>query len=598
MGGMYESPTRGMATASVNYGISSNMQLFPRLARSARFYFQALVLIAGALLIAVPHQANGGTINARSPALVDVTTAIALAKDGDTVIVPAGTAHWTSRLSIAKGITLQGASSIAGAGTKTATAHDATNIIDDNVSSNASDLISVTLVPSQNFRVTGFTFTKGTGYGIMVHLQSFSTAPHLNMRVDHCHFVNYVGRAVQTDGWVYGVADHNYMQAQAGGYCFFINCATYGAKTSGHGAWADYPWFGTNKFFFMEDNTMVGNGITTTSGATDADHGARFVMRHNDFTNCRPGWHGTETGGRGCRAVEVYNNAFHWTLAPSSSNRSGTALYHDNTWDGQKSNNGSHSSIVVYREWAGVSVNCPYGFADGACAFDENDTEGNGTFVDGHAPHLFDNGKVSAGSLGSFTDSSKNWTPNQWAGFSVKQANTSAASYPKGSYIISNTQNTITYAYYGSGDRGPTLNFVAGDSYKIYKLLAPLDQVGRGKGDLLSGSGPVTNTVSGHTWPHQALEPAMSWNNVHSDGTAYGFATSFPTEKQGRDYYNLGKGLSTNGAPAQVRSIYTAALNGTAYTGPYTYPHPLVSGSSPGPAAPAPPTSLQVVPGP
>src|SRR5207249_10039345 len=47
-------------------------------------------------------------INAASPSLVDVTTAIAAAVDGDTVIVPPGTASWTSTLTLTKGITLIG----------------------------------------------------------------------------------------------------------------------------------------------------------------------------------------------------------------------------------------------------------------------------------------------------------------------------------------------------------------------------------------------------------------------------------------------------------------------------------------------------------
>ena len=41
---------------------------------------------------------------------------------------------------------------------------------------------------------------------------------------------------------------------------FVIFHPGYGGRTLGDGAWADFPWFGTNKFFFIEDNTIVGNG--------------------------------------------------------------------------------------------------------------------------------------------------------------------------------------------------------------------------------------------------------------------------------------------------------------------------------------------------
>src|SRR5438045_2334012 len=48
------------------------------------------------------------TITAASPSLANVATAISSAADGDTVVIPSGTATWTSGLAIKKAITLQG----------------------------------------------------------------------------------------------------------------------------------------------------------------------------------------------------------------------------------------------------------------------------------------------------------------------------------------------------------------------------------------------------------------------------------------------------------------------------------------------------------
>jgi hypothetical protein len=568
--------------------------------RSAGLCCKALVVIAGTLLTTAPHRVNAATVNARSPALTDVATAISLAKEGDIVIVPAGTVSWNSVLTITKGITLQGATTVTNAGTRSATANDLTVIKDDSpLNTPSSGLIKAVLTPAQSFRLTGFTFTHGSRTSAndigVVHLtSSASSSPVLNMRVDHCHFDHVYARNIQTDGWVYGVADHNYIVAQGSGQTFYINCASYGGYKLGHGAWADYPWFGTNKFFFIEDNTMVGNGVVPTSGAIDAEYGARYVVRHNDFTNCRPGWHGTEGNNRGCRAVEIYSNSFHWTIAPSGMNRSGAALIHDNKWDGVAANNSAHSQIAVFRESGAVTVKSTYGVADGTSPWDMNDTEGNGTYVAGHAPHVFDSGTVKSGSQSSLTatltDSSKNWNTNQWAGYSVKQTNSSSACYLKGSYVISNTSNTITYSYYAATDRGPTLKFAGGDTYQIHRVLTGMDQVGRGKGQLLSGSdSSAINTVTGRSsWPQQALEPAMSWNNVYTPtNTAYGYCGSVPTEVEGRDYHNLGKGFSVDSTPSQVSGTFTAALNGAAYTVTYTYPHPLTG--------PAPPTNLSIV---
>jgi hypothetical protein len=568
------------------------MHLFrPDFIRSAYPCWRGLVVTTAVLVAGAANQANSATVNARSPALADVSTAIALAKDGDTVTVPAGTAHWTNQLSISKGVSLRGATTVIGAGTKTPTVSDLTVIIND--ATGAPNLVDVKLTAAQNFQLTGFTFRAGLNTGSLIHLVgNGGNTPVMSCRVDHCHLVGSTNRSVQTDGWLYGVADHNFIETKANGQSFYINAANYGGKLFGHGSWADYPWFGTEKFFFIEDNTMTGEGKNPTNGALDSEYGGRWVVRHNYLINCRPGWHGTEGGNRGCRAVEVYDNTFDWSILFSAMARSGTALYHDNKWVGTgKSPTACHSSIAVFREDAGVTSNCPYGFADGTGPFDQNDTEGDGSYVAGHAPHVFDSGTISTGGTGTVTDSSKNWTTSKWAGYSIKQITSSATSYPKGSYVDSNTNNKVTYRYYSSGDRGPTLSFATGDSYQIHRVLIALDQVGRGKGDLLSGGivdAPINTVTGGKSWPRQALEPAMSWNNVDVAGTAYGFNSSFPTEKLGRDYYNLGKGLPADGTPSQVSSIYASALNGTNYTRPYTYPHPLVTLS--------PPTNLTVVP--
>jgi hypothetical protein len=563
-----------------------------RFTRFANPSWNGLVVTAGLLLAAAAHETNGATINARSPALADITTAIALAKEGDTVLVPAGTVHWTNQLSISKGVVLKGATTVNGAGTKTPTVSDLTVIIND--ITGAPNLVDVRLTAAQNFQLTGFTFRAGLSSGSLVHLVGNGNAPVMGCRVDHCHFVGSTGRSVQTDGWLYGVADHNFIETKANGQSFYINAANYAGKLLGHGSWADYPWFGTERFFFIEDNTMTGEGKNSTNGALDSEYGGRWVVRHNYFINCRPGWHGTEGGNRGCRAVEVYDNTFDWSIIFSAMARSGSTLYHDNKWVGTgKSPTACHSSIAVFREYAGVTANCLYGFADGTGPFDQNDTEGNGTYVAGHAPHVFDSGTISLGGTGTVKDGSKDWTTNKWAGYSIKQTTQSAASCPKGSYVETNTNNQITYRYYSSGDRGPALSFAAGDSYKIHRVLVALDQIGRGKGDLLSGgstSAPINTVSGGATWPRQALEPAMSWNNVDVTGSPYGFNSSFPTVKLGRDYYNLGKGFPAGSTPSQVSSIYSASLNGVAYTGTYTYPHPLTG--------PAPPTNLSIVSGP
>ena len=68
-------------------------------------------VVAG-LFLAIPSATQAAIRNAASPSLADVTAAINSAADGDTVMLPAGTAVWNSTLRITKGIALQGETTI------------------------------------------------------------------------------------------------------------------------------------------------------------------------------------------------------------------------------------------------------------------------------------------------------------------------------------------------------------------------------------------------------------------------------------------------------------------------------------------------------
>jgi hypothetical protein len=216
-----------------------------------------------------------------------------------------------------------------------------------------------------------------------------------------------------------------------------------------------------------------------------------------------------------------------------------------------------------------------------------NDTEGNGTYVEGHPPFLFASGSATSGTTMSgeqatFADSTKNWTPNQWLGYSIRDTNPASASYRLGSYIISNTSNTITYAY-NNATSGGHLIFDIGDTYEIHRVLIQLDQNGRGKGDqITSARKPINATTGTPFWPHQTLEPCYSWNNIYTPNghvLGYGVRRGQPTTKLNIDYFNLGGGFPADSTPAAVSSRYTAALNGVDYAGTFVYPHPLVSGT-------------------
>jgi hypothetical protein len=554
-------------------------------------------LVLTGLLFAASGAAHAASITALSPSLADVSKAVAAAHDGDTVIVPAGTASWTATLNLTKGVTIQGKTTTSNVNSANPSVTDATIIKDD--SSGA--IIKATLTPSQALRISGLTFVPGTRTATNaagITITSTGATPNMRVRIDHCHF-NQIrqSESIYIKGWTYGVVDHNVIVCLNGTDSFFTEAADYGGKINGNGAFADYPWFGTDKFMFYEDNYIKGTGISILSGNCDSFYGARFVVRHNWWQNAIAETHGTEgQAARGHRAWEGYNNTFNWTIPNSGmfGQRSGIGLWHDNILNGTASTDYHVGNLVNYRQGT-MRPDPVWGISDGTSPWDQNDTEGNGTFVEGHAAHVFDSGTATTTAVvnpntGTFTDTTKNWTPNQWVGYSVQNANSASPSYPRGDKIISNTANTITFSHSVSSDGKYYLTFNAGDAYKIHRVLTTMDQTGRGKSDLITGLQTPINSVTGKaSWPRQALEPNFSWNNVGPGGRALVFNTSSPTVKANRDYYDIGIGLAKDSTPTMVSQTYNAAVNGVAYTKPFTYPHPLTSDL-------APPSNLAIVP--
>ncbi len=131
--------------------------------------YAVLSAVLAVLLFASSSAVQARMINAASPSLTDVRRAVASAADGDTVIIPAGTAAWTSGLTITKGITIQGQTTVSGdhsiwSVTSPPPVSDKTILV-DNITSGARFFDGSPMLPGKSFRVTGITFTGGTGSG-------------------------------------------------------------------------------------------------------------------------------------------------------------------------------------------------------------------------------------------------------------------------------------------------------------------------------------------------------------------------------------------------------------------------------------------------
>src|SRR5882724_1861267 len=614
------------------------------------------VLAITSILTSAAGHTKGATVEAKSAELRDVQSAVANAREGDTVTVPAGTASWASTLSITKGITLQGATSISG-NLSSPVVTDKTIILDDvprqghrqppgrqppgrqaqrrqqqgsaqqsepffsgaaslrggtrlASGSNAAGLdkmghmpalIRATLKPAQSFRLTGFTFKYGSSTTTAdnggVHL--LGTCPFA--RTDHCHFDQlYANPFIMTRGQIYGVVDHCVFDERGRSLTFQVYHDGWGGQTHGDGSWADNTYFGTDKFLFIEDNTFR-NAKGYKSNGIDSYGGGRYVARHNYLVDTPIGGHGAETSGRlrGVRAIESYNNTCVWNLAdPRDQLRSGTMLEFNNLWTGTKDPGSKSTHLACFREFRPFPF---WGGANGNNRLDSNDP--HGLYASGK--HTGENGSAN------LVVANAGWTVNQWVGYNVTNTTqnlntrTGAVFHPS-SCITANTSDTITFR---GSDMGSPMRFNNGDDYEIYKVLAALDQPGRGKGDLLADQNPA----AAGSWPHQALEPVYAWGNMYNNSRLLDVGSHYPSIQENRDYYNqknpfdgtagVGVGTlasrpktctpgvaywatdqgewdSTHEGPDGQLYVCTAPNTWSFYYKPYTYPHPLVSGSS------------------
>jgi hypothetical protein len=529
------------------------------------------------LAVSLTHAA---TWSSASVAEADVATAISNASDGDTVTVPAGTATWSSQLTITKHITLQGA----GVGQ---------TIINDNspkTGSNPHLLLAQLNGDTPLFRLTGFEFDGGAtvvaqDYGSgLLEFQGGSTAAEnplvvgitSQFRFDHCKLNKLVGVGM-TFRNVIGVVDHvewidcgktnpTTSSYWGGWQAAIVYHRNWGGQDWGHGAWADDSAWGSNKFLFFEDCSFTGIERNQIFPDIDAFSGARFVVRNCTFKDSDSGGHGTESEGRGTRAKEVYNNIFTSSVTGKASNqlRSGTMLIHDN----QYTNFVHAQNLKAYRVYAPKL----WGYADGKNPYDENGgfiTSGTHTGLNGVRTLTDANNTF----LSSYTGSSEG------VHYIVKNLNQPVVKDGVTIYAQSFIESVTAHTINDGGTDATVLNWNTGDHYEIWTVKTCLDQPGQGKGLLLVSAPPLVagGPPQPAMWPQAGYprEPIYSWNNVNNLGAQMDVQPVEPGIMAGRDFIN--------GTP---KPGYT----------PYTYPHPL-TGASATNTAPSPPTNLRVVPG-
>lgn len=510
--------------------------------------------------------ASGQTINAASCNASDVQAALnSVTADGTTVNIPAGSCTWTSTVTYNQAFStvIQGQTVVTFTGTPgtsgySATATDNTKINTTIADQTGNPTLVINTAAGKTFRLTGISIIAGSAsgsdaaYAGEIGLSGRSTS----VRMDHNHFVanteNNGEHFIQT-GNVNGVIDHNFFDASPGVNVFFQMWETpdYNkiGEAYGNGSWTAAENFGTSQFMFAEAN-FYQNGTF----AYDCFAGGRFVFRYNTLGNyTRMQYHGlTPDYHRGCRAYEVYGNSARFVPSPSTASTCGS---------------GGNQLCYFF---------ALFDLEGGTGMLWNNSSLGYGSLINGYVPRTNSNTYP------------ENATPNGWGYCGTQQTGVASVW----------DQNASSNGH------------------------ACLDGIGRGKGDLLTGNvfPNIINSAFGtEQWPRQALVPVYVWGNAFTPVTNTSpslWAASDDVTTENRDYYlslpnqneaatfngtaGIGCGPSTGigcasavaqpatcttgtaywNVSSQTLDICTSTNNWTASYTPYTYPHPLTSGSS------------------
>jgi hypothetical protein len=560
-----------------------------------------------------------------------------VAVDGDTINIPQGTCTWASGIVVPSGIGI----AIVGDGTPNSSSSTtgAAGSCTTTTITVAGGVTLFTMTPeygSATSHISCMQLTYSSGAAVVASVQGSCTSGGCaNLRMDNLTLTNWAGHTeagisygLSVVGDMFGVIDHNTVNGSAGNYLQLVeeNNASYlGTGQWGDNSWAQPEGYGSANFLFFENNIFNDAGCCENEGGTGALQtrgGGRVVVRYNTFTitdsyNYAMTWHGTESNqrARGGRAFEFYEN--NWTCEATCQQvadiRSGTGLFWGNTAT-VTSGNFSNGLFVFNTYRTQGSPSPQWGPCDGSTVYDTNDGT---TYYSGTISSVSGNTITVSGSPG--------WSTNQWyvngAPYSVHDVTQGS-----GAEIGSNTSNTITVnSAGGPGSYVPA----GGDSIQILRATVCIDQAGgRGAGSLYTGvegaSGDVPATPASAA--SNAHSPTYFWMNTQSGFSSLGIGSDTARIIQNRDYYteNLnqaaqassaspfngssgaGHGTLANRPAACTTGVsYFATDQGSqgelftctstnawaiSYT-PFTYPHPLITGTAP----PSAPTGLQAV---
>lgn len=501
---------------------------------------------------------QASVINVSGLELATVQAAIDAARDGDTILLPAGTVTWNTlhpTVSYAALVIFNKAVHLQGAGVDATTIRGSFGNKSDVLMSVAcgSKAVEISNMTLEDAKVTATFFQNG-----IISLYATSYTP---WRIHDMRITNYYGRSIGVHGYECGLIDHVTFQAPSVNNA--IQSVAVIAYSTGRESWLRPPSYGQSNQVYIE-NCIFNHGTRQDSGI-EGYRGARICARYNTFTNAGIGMHGLDTDdlvdGGSAYSMEIYNNHFHSTGSvvpgyglPWFTSRGGSCVIYSNSFSADWVFNKFSLALDLYRsrgDNAGTGADGPI---DGSRLLDGNSPAGGGD----SGSH---NGDATSAIL---TDTSKSWDVNQ---FVVAPGGIAAnrnyyiwnRTDGSGGFVVSNTASTVTATLAG----GVRNYWHPGDIYVITEGYPARDGHGR--------TGPE---IVHAKFTDQPFAGCYEWNNTYNKGLpsehAIVFWTSseyqfmadkvtplFPSQndliKSGRDYFD-----------DTVKPGYTA----------FAYPHP------------------------
>jgi hypothetical protein len=310
------------------------------------------------LLVLLATSAQAATNTAASTSRTDVQAAIDASSNGDTVMIPSGSATWTGIVEILdKSLHLKGSGqgqtiiTANGLGSPTAgcdgliCAMIPTNkfvrVSEMTIVGDASDSASISLLLRNN---GAFAWVNNVGTPGFFHVWNVT-------------FTNISTRAIKFVNNVEGLVDHCTFYGLSGGNPTMFSPDGTEDHSSNRWSTAATTLRGTTNQIVIESCNV--SMSSQANGVIDSYSGQAYTFRFNNVTNGNIGNHGTDSSGanRSTLSVEAYGNTIYLTNSISSAFefRGGTQLVFSNTitlLSGGSSSIGAGVSLANYRNGA------------------------------------------------------------------------------------------------------------------------------------------------------------------------------------------------------------------------------------------------------